>query len=110
MSTLFHIVTMYALNRRPSFVAITTFFLGQGFACVFERYLLRSHEIRVKGPLGRIWMTAMLTITAIPIVNEHHEMGWAGAIRKGFTKKPESSPVQWALYYLGQPNLFDQKL
>jgi len=55
-------------------------------------------------------MTAMLTVTAIPIVNEHHEMGWAGAIRKGFTEKPETSPVQWILYALGQPNLFEQKL
>jgi len=54
-------------------------------------------------------MTAMLTITAIPIVNEHHEMGWAGAIRKGFTEKPETSPVQWALHALGQSNLFGQK-
>jgi len=110
MSTLFHIVTMYALNRRLSVIAIATFFMGQGLACVFERYLLKSHGIRVRGPLGRIWMTAMLTVTAIPIVNEHHEMGWAGAIRKGFTEKPETSPVQWILYALGQPNLFEQKL
>jgi hypothetical protein len=50
-------------------------------------------------------MTAVLTVTAIPIVDENHEMGWAGAIRKGFTEKPESSPVQWLLYALGQPNL-----
>jgi len=54
-------------------------------------------------------MTAVLTITAIPIVNEHHEMGWAGAIRKGFTEKPESSPVQWILYALGQPSLLHSR-
>jgi hypothetical protein len=83
--------------------------MGQGLACVFERYLLRSYGIRVSGPLGRLWMTVMLTITTIPLVNEHHEMGWAGAIRKGFTETPDSSPVQWALYALGRPSLLDAK-
>lgn len=53
-------------------------------------------------------MVGMLTITAIPVVNEHHEIGWAGAIRKGFTEDPKTSPVQWVLYTLGYPNLFDK--
>lgn len=54
-------------------------------------------------------MVTMLTITAIPLVNEHHEIGWAGAIRKGFTEDPNTSPVQWGLYALGYPSLLDKK-
>jgi hypothetical protein len=100
---------MYALNRQTSILAISTFFMGQGLACVFERHLLRSYGTRFRGPLGRIWMTAVLTITAIPLVNYHHEIGWAGAIRKSFAEVPESSPVQWALHFFGQPSLIGQK-
>jgi len=54
-------------------------------------------------------MAAVLTITAIPLVNEHHEIGWAGAIRKSFAEVPESSPVQWILHFMGKPNWIDQK-
>jgi hypothetical protein len=54
-------------------------------------------------------MIAVLTLTTIPLVNEHHEMGWAGAIRKGFTETPETSVIQWILYALGKPNLIEAK-
>jgi hypothetical protein len=54
-------------------------------------------------------MTAVLTVTAIPLVNYHHEIGWAGAIRKSFAEVPESSPVQWALHVWGQPSLIGRK-
>lgn len=54
-------------------------------------------------------MVGMLTVTAIPVVNEHYQIGWAGAIRKGFTEDPASSPVQWGLYALGYPSLFDKR-
>lgn len=83
--------------------------MGSGLGCVFERYLLRHHNIRFKGLLGRIWMLGVFTLTSIPAVIEHHEMGWAGAVRKGFTLDPTTSPVQWALYALGYPSLLDSQ-
>jgi hypothetical protein len=54
-------------------------------------------------------MTAVLTLTAIPLINEHHEMGWAGAIRCGFEETPQSSVVQWFFHATGRPNLISGK-
>lgn len=83
--------------------------MGQGVACVFERYLLKSHDIRVRGVLGRTWTVSMIVITVIPLMNEHHETGWVGVTRRPFTQYPQISPVQWTLYYLGYPNLLSGK-
>lgn len=109
MSFLIHVAMFGALNRHFSIFSNAIFFVGQGLGCVFERYLLRHHGIRVGGLAGRIWMTAVLTLTSFPLVNDHHEMGWAGGIRKGFVETPQSSAVQWILYTMGRPNLISGK-
>lgn len=101
ISTLVHWYDFYPITYRFSPWPTAIFFMGQGMGCVMERYLFKSHGIRIGGIWGRLWAFTWFTLTVAPLVNEQYGAGFAGGLRRDYTTKPETSLVEWGLYALG---------
>lgn len=78
--------------------AWSLFFLGQALGMLIERAYLKVTGIKVRGWIGRGWVTVWMSIWAGPMIREVYEAGYIGVARATWTLQPETSGAEWIVW------------
>lgn len=99
---MFHVLIYYPGHHELHLWPFAVFYLGNATGAVLERAFYKITGRRVGGPLGRLWVYAVVLVSAYPMNMHMYGIGQVGDIRGELsTALRPYSLAEWTAYALG---------